>query len=195
MSFLLAVIASAFESDATLAARIAGGDPSALRRLYDRLAGRVRAVALRVLGRAVEADDVVQDTFVDVWGAAATYDPARGSLATWVTTIAQRRALDRLRRRGTRPLGDATLDELPVTGAGPHESVAEQQARARVVRALEQLTAEQRAAIELMYFRGLSQSETATELGVALGTLKSRVRAAMERLGDLLDEGAVEVAS
>ena len=108
--------------------------------------------------------------------------------------------------------GDALLDAVEVSAASPELAAvfaqqsetgrrdaafafAEQQARARVVRALEQLTAEQRAAIELMYFRGLSQSETATELGVALGTLKSRVRAAMERLGDLLDEGAVEVAS
>jgi len=189
VSFLLALIASVIESDATLAERIASGDEAALRRLFDRLGGRVRAIGLRVLSRAAEADDVVQDTFLEVWREAGTFDPQRGSLVTWVTMIAHRRAVDRLRSRGTRPLGDSVEAAATIAAAGdPSESAVEAQDRERVLRALATLGAEQRAALELMYYGGLSQRETAAELGVALGTLKSRVRAGMARLAALLDD-------
>lgn len=189
VSYLLALIVSLVEDDATLAARIARGEQAALERLFARLGGRVRAVALRVLGRPAEADDVVQDCFVEVWQRAREFDPQRGSLATWVTTISHRRAIDRLRRRATRPLpaDSAAVAAMPSDGT-PQESAADAQLRARVAGALGTLGADQRAAIELMYFRGLSQREAAEELGVALGTLKSRVRAGMRALGELLDE-------
>ena len=189
MSFLLALIASVIGSDATLAGRIAAGDEDALRRLFDRLGGRVRAIGLRVLGRAADADDVVQDCFLEVWRRAGEFDAGRGSLAVWVSTIAHRRAIDRLRRRGTRPVGESLDPDAAGAAEGdPRESAAETQVRERVERALASLGAEQRAAIELMYYGGLSQSETAAQLGVALGTLKSRVRAGMSRLAGLLDE-------
>ena len=189
VSFLLALIASVIESDATLAGRIAAGDEDALRRLFDWLGGRVRAIGLRVLARAAEADDVVQDCFLEVWRRAGEFDAARGSLAVWVSTIAHRRAIDRLRRRGTRPVGEPLEAEVLGTAEGdPRASAAEAQVRERIERALAALGAEQRAAIELMYYGGLSQSETAAQLGVALGTLKSRVRAGMSRLAGLLDE-------
>ncbi len=195
VSYLLALLASVIESDATLAGRIAAGDPAALRRLFDRLGGRVRAIAMRVLGRAVEADDVLQDCFVEVWQRAAEFDPERGSLATWVSTIAHRRAIDRLRRRATRPLGEEAPPVDAPPGAGdPQATVAEAQRRARVTQALAALTPEQRAAIELMYYGGLSQSESATQLGVALGTLKSRVRTGMAQLAGLLEELAQEAS-
>jgi RNA polymerase sigma-70 factor (ECF subfamily) len=187
VSFLLALIASVIESDATLAARIAAQDPAALRRLFDRTSGRVRAIALRVLGSAGDADDVVQDTFLEVWRSAAAFDGERGSLMTWIATIAHRRAVDRLRRRATRPLGP--LGDAPsLATADPRETAVDREARTRVVQALAALGDEQRTALELMYYRGLSQRETADQLGVALGTLKSRVRAAMSRLAALLDE-------
>lgn len=188
VSFLLALIASVFESDATLALRIAARDASALRRLFDRTSGRVRAIGLKLLGQPGEADDLVQDTFLEVWRAIGTYDEERGSLATWVTTIAHRRAVDRLRRRATRPLGDATPAESPTDRDDPHDTVAERQERARVLAALSALAADQRTAIELMYYRGLSQSEAAEAQGVALGTFKSRVRAAMGKLATLLEQ-------
>jgi RNA polymerase sigma-70 factor (ECF subfamily) len=192
VSFLLAVIASVFESDGTLALRIAARDPAALRRLFDRTSGRVRALALRILRSAGEADDVVQDTFLEVWRAIGSYDDARGSLATWVTTIAHRRAVDRLRRRATRPLGDAAPADGVSDAPDPRETAADREERARVVRALSALGAEQRAAIELMYYGGLSQSEAAEQLGVALGTFKSRVRAGMGQLATLLGHGNAE---
>ncbi|MEZ4403571.1 MAG: sigma-70 family RNA polymerase sigma factor [Kofleriaceae bacterium] len=198
MSFVLAWIASLFEVDSTLAQRIAGGDQAALRQLYDRLAPRVRAVALRVLGAAGDADDVVQETFLDVWNRAATFDPDRGSLVSWVTTIGHRRAVDRLRRRGTRPgPGDAgaAVAREPSADATPHESAEERQARERIVAALASLPRDQREAIELMYFHGMSQREAAEHTGAALGTFKSRVRAAMGRLSGLLDELAPEAGA
>ena len=189
VSYLLALIASVIESDATLAARIASGDQAALRRLFDRLGGRVRAIGLRVLGVPAEADDVVQDCFVEVWQRATEFDEERGSLATWVSTIAHRRAVDRLRRRGTRPLGEPTADGDQVAADGdPQASAADAQRRERVARALASLTPDQRAAIELMYYGGLSQSEIATRLGVAHGTLKSRVRVGMSQLAGMLEE-------
>lgn len=199
MPFVLAWLASLLEADPTLAKRIVAGDQVALRRLYDRLSGRVRAIALRVLGNAGDVDDVVQDTFVEVWNRANQFDPDRGSLVTWVTTIAHHRAVDRLRRRGTRPLAAPSTDsqqalELePSMIATPRETAEQRQARERVMAALQALSQEHREAIELMYFDGLSQAEAAERLGQALGTFKSRVRAAMARLGTLLGELGPEV--
>lgn len=203
MPFILAWLASLVEPEPELAQRIAAGDAAALRRLYDRLAGRVRALGLRVLGNPSDADDVVQDTFVEVWNCAAQFDPERGALSTWVTTIAHRRAVDRLRRRGTRPIASPDSPEAPgwmeehlaaQPGAqtaeivSPEDVAGQRQARERVVRALAALPKEQRQAIELMYFGGLSQSEAAAQLGQALGTFKSRVRAGMLQLEGLLSE-------
>lgn len=194
MSFVLSFIASLFAADPALMAAIAAGDTAALRRLYDQMGPRVRAVATRVLGNASDADDVVQETFVEIWHRAHTFDPARGSVVTWVTMLAHRRAVDRLRRRGTRSTapGDLVTDE-PTPTSSPHDSVEQRQARARIVDALGALPVEQRQAIELMYFHGMSQSEAAEHQGAALGTFKSRVRAAMARLGALLDELGPEV--
>jgi RNA polymerase sigma-70 factor (ECF subfamily) len=192
LSFVLAVVAGLWEDDAALVARLVAGDEDALRRLYDRLARRVRGIALRLLARPAEADDVVQETFVEVWRSADRYDPARGSLATWVSTIAHRRAVDRLRRPATRPLGEEIGSALVASSSSPQDNVAEGEVRARVTRALSALPPEQREPIELMYYRGLSQSESAELLGVALGTLKSRVRAGMARLGQMLEDPALE---
>lgn len=194
MSFVLAWIASLFEVDPSLMVQIAAGDHAALRRLYERLGPRVRAVATKVLGNPSDADDVVQETFVEIWNRAHAFDPDRGSLVTWVTMLAHRRAIDRLRRRGTRPTAAPPSAAAEVSsGDSPQESAEQRQARARIARALDELPAEQRQAIELMYFQGMSQSEAADHLGAALGTFKSRVRAAMARLGALLDELAPEV--
>lgn len=188
VALVLALIASVVESDATLAVRIVARDQAALRRLFDRASGRVRAIALALLGHHGEADDVVQDTFLEVWRSIGSYDERRGSLDTWVSAIAHRRAVDRLRRRATRPLGDAIVADRASDAPDPQESVAGSEERKRVAAALSALGEDQRTAIELMYYRGLSQREAAEQLGVALGTFKSRVRAAMARLATLLEQ-------
>jgi len=193
VSFLLAWIARLLEIEPTVMSQIAAGETAALRRLYDQLGPRVRAVATRTLGNASDADDVVQETFVEIWHRAHTFDPTRGSIVSWVTMLGHRRAIDRLRRRGTRPTAATTVETSDAASAdSPHETAAQRQARARIAAALAELPAEQRQAIELMYFEGMSQSEAAEHLGAALGTFKSRVRAAMGRLGSLLDELAPE---
>ncbi|MBK9036873.1 MAG: sigma-70 family RNA polymerase sigma factor [Myxococcales bacterium] len=193
MSIVLAWIASLFDVDPSLIERIAAGDAAALRQLYDRLGPRVRAVAAKVLGNPSDADDVVQETFVEIWHRARGFDPARGSLVSWVTMLAHRRAIDRLRRRGTRPTAAVAGADVELSSASsPHEDAAQRQARDRIAQALTALPDDQRQAIELMYFQGMSQSEAADHLGAALGTFKSRVRAAMTRLGTLLDELAPE---
>lgn len=190
---LLAWPARFLDTDPTLAAGMAAGDEHALRKLYDQLGGRVRALALRVLGNAAEADDVLQETFVHVWQRAEQFDPGRGSMSAWVSTIAHHRAVDRLRRRGTRPMAELSASEVEVVRGADLEEVEQRQARGRIQQALAELPPEQREAIELMYFAGLSQREVSDRLGVALGTVKSRVRAGMQRLSGLLEGFAPEV--
>jgi RNA polymerase sigma-70 factor, ECF subfamily len=174
--------------DLALVLRTARGDRQALRGLYERHASRAMALALRVLQRASEAEDVVQETFFEVWRRAPEFDPARGSPLAWIFTICRTRAIDHLRSRlaGARVLTQQEADPL-VTGS-PAESAEQRQARERIEAALMQLPAEQRRVLELAYFEGLSQSEIAGRTGEPLGTVKTRVRLGMEKLAGLLSE-------
>jgi RNA polymerase sigma-70 factor (ECF subfamily) len=199
LSFLLAIgarlgaLGGAGEDEAALLARIAGGERAALRSLYDRLSGVTFAVALRILTSRPEAEEVVQDCFLDVWTRARLYDPARGSARTWVVSIARNRAIDRLRSRGgAAKATDAARAEaaLAVEGTTPLETAERRQARERIQAALAELPAEQRQVLELGYFEGLTQSEIAERVGEPLGTIKSRVRAALEKLARTLADGA-----
>jgi len=168
--------------------RVAEGDKGALRLLYDRLSPTTMSIALRLLSRREEAEEIVQETFAMVWRVAATYDERRGSAAAWIATIARHRALDRLRaRRDTQSLGEL-VHLLADSGPTPHELVSASEEGARVRRALDALPAEQRSVLLLSYFQGLSQSEIAAHTGEPLGTIKTRVRLAMQKLGGLLRE-------
>lgn len=162
----------------TLLQRAAAGDPAAVGEFYDRYAGLVYGLALRILHEAAEAQDVVQEVFVQVWRQAVRYDAARGSPEAWVCTITRTRALDRLRRRAARREGPARAGPAP-SGIAPDETLA-------VRSALRSLSADQRQALELAYFEGLTQSEIARRLGEPLGTVKSRIRAGMLRLREAL---------
>jgi RNA polymerase sigma-70 factor (ECF subfamily) len=167
---------------------VANGEQAALRVLYDRHGPRVLAVALRVLRTKMEAEEVVQDTFIEVWKRAREYDPVRGSVSGWVTTMARNRAIDRLRTRGSEGrTSQAFAGEPPASPrATPLEDVEQRLARDRIGAALAELPGEQRAAIELAYFEGLSQREIAERTGEPLGTVKTRVRLAMAKLTALL---------
>jgi RNA polymerase sigma-70 factor (ECF subfamily) len=180
------------DEDAAHLLAIAHGERAALRTLYDRLGGHALAVALRILGARSEAEEVVQDVFLEVWTRASLYDPARGSARTWVLSMARNRAIDRLRSRGVAArVVDGVRAEVRPAEATPLESVVERQARERIQAALRELPAEQRQVLELGYFEGLSQSEIAARLNEPLGTVKSRSRAALEKLARLLSaEGA-----
>jgi RNA polymerase sigma-70 factor (ECF subfamily) len=181
--------------DRELLAQVARGDVGALRRLYDEHAARAMAIAFRVLRDPAEAEDVVQETFLELWRRSAQFDAGRGGAAAWVVTIARSRAIDRLRASGTagRALeGAATAPDQLVASAfaAPSEEAERRRDEKRVAAALEALPEEQRRTIELAYYEGLSQTEIAVKTGSPLGTVKMRVKLAMIKLGGLLKEGA-----
>jgi RNA polymerase sigma-70 factor (ECF subfamily) len=163
--------------------RLAAGEQAALGEFYDLFAGLVNAVALRVLRDVAEAEDVVQEVFVQIWRQAARYDPGRGSPEAWVSTLARTRSIDRLRARvaRTRPSAQGNSDLAASTNP---PNAAETLA---VRTALGELPAEQRRVLELAYFEGLSQTEIARRLDQPLGTIKTRTRAAMLRLRAALE--------
>jgi RNA polymerase sigma-70 factor, ECF subfamily len=202
-----------FTDDAALVGRIVAGSDDAIAAAYDRHAQAVFAAALRLVGDRVIAEDVVQETFLALWNRAETYDAARGSLATWLTTIARHRAVDRLRAAGRRPrtiaLGgigptgeeDAdALERLLATAAGtptvgdPVAAFAAVELRETLARALATMSDPERQVIALAYRDELTQSEIAARLGWPLGTVKTRTRRALHRLRSALAEIAPDLA-
>ena len=179
------------EEEARLCAWVAGGDARALKALYDRYAPRAKSVALRVLASAPEAEEIVQETFVEVWRRAARYEPGRGSVRAWIVTMARSRAIDRLRHRnvGERSVAGLAREDRPAGVASPLEDVEQRVERERVLAALAELPEAQRRVIELAYYEGKSQREIAEVTGEPLGTIKTRVRLAMDKLSGLLGGG------
>jgi RNA polymerase sigma-70 factor, ECF subfamily len=176
------------QQDRALLARVADGDMEALRVLYDEHVGRAMAIAMRVLRNQPEAEDVVQEAFLEIWRRADQFDDRRGGVAAWVVTIARSRAIDRLRSTGTtsRAVEAASGALIPPPEILPCEHVERRRDELRVAAALDQLPAEQRETISLAYFEGLSQSEIAAKTGNPLGTVKMRVKLAMAKLAKLL---------
>jgi RNA polymerase sigma-70 factor (ECF subfamily) len=188
--------------DEALIARLAAGDRAALDLLYDRYAGPVYALVLRIIADRQAAEDLLQEVFLRVWQRAATYQANRGRPLTWVLGIAHNLAIDEVRRRRRRPQGveerdDATVDNLlaamPSEEPGPAELAWERLRRAQIGVALQQLPPAQRAIIELAYFEGYTQSQMAERLGEPLGTVKTRLRLGMQKLRDLLQGQGLEV--
>src|SRR5689334_3493085 len=173
--------------DEALPALVARGDEQALAELYDRFGRVAYGVALRVLRDAALAEDAVQDGFLTAWRTAAGFDPARGKASTWLLTLVHRRAVDVVRREERRRAD--VLDDAPIaSGDATDESVEIRDERRRVQAALAKLPPDQREALELAYYGGLTQTELAERLGVPLGTIKSRMFTALSRLRDLLAE-------
>jgi len=181
--------------DDALLQRIAAGDEQALGALYDRWSPLVFSLCVHVLGDDDEAEEAVEETFWQAWRQAARYDITRGAVSTWLTTIARSRALDRLRakrRRQEDAMSDlsetkrAAVEETARRGDDPASGAEVSERRALVRQALLALPPEQREVLELAYFRGLSQTEIAERTGQPLGTIKTRVRLAMEKLRDRL---------
>jgi len=161
--------------------QIAGGDEKALETLYGRYCGVVYSVARRILGDVGAAEEVLQDIFYQLWRAASSFDPARGTLAGWLLVSARNRAITRLRRRG--PAGFEEIEEQRVASNFNLESSAAANEMMSLVRnALAALPQEQRQVFELAYFEGLTHSEIAERTGDPLGTVKTRLRTALGTL-------------
>ena len=178
--------------DQALMARIADGDSRALDALYDRYSRAVYGVALRILGESELAEDVVQETFWRVWRRARTFQSGRGKVAAWIFGIAHNLSVDELRRQRSRPRSVYDTDEMPVLRDREDSRMdvvadALENERGRLIgAALQHISADQREAIELAYFGGLSQSEIAERLQSPIGTIKTRIRLGLRKLRDLL---------
>jgi RNA polymerase sigma-70 factor, ECF subfamily len=178
-------------SDVRLVARCADGDEGALAELYDLFGRAAYALALRIVRDASQAEDVVQEAFLDLWRGAARFDPSRSRPASYLLTFVHRRAVDLVRREQARPQRGGDVEDIaarPGKDDVPASLVAREQG-ASVRRALADLPPPQRQVLELAYFSGLSQSEIAEHLGEPLGTVKSRTHVALARLRELLGEG------
>src|SRR5712692_6180663 len=186
LPLLLAALAPAAAADEALLRRVAAGDARALRQLYDRCAPAALALALRILRNRAEAEDTLQDAFIEAWKRARTFDARRGSATAWLLAIARSRALDRLRAKGSadRAAQAAAREEILPRALEPAE---ERQERELLQRALSALPPEQRETLELAYFEGLTQSEIAARTGDPLGTVKTRCRLALDKLAGLLE--------
>ena len=171
-------------SDGDLIQRAGDGDRGALETLYRRYSRSVLGLALRRLGDRGRAEDAVQDTFAAIWRSARSYKPDRGPGAPWLFAVARNAIADGGRRRLEPP---AEAPEEASQEAGPAERAEQEWVSWRVHRALEELPEHEREVVTLAYWSGLSQSEVAESLGVPLGTVKTRTRAALARLADILE--------
>jgi RNA polymerase sigma-70 factor (ECF subfamily) len=180
-------------ADAVLVARLTAGDEEALAEVWQRHGPLVYGLARRLTGDASTAEDVTQEVFVTLWQQPEHFDAQRGSLRAYLGVHAQRRAIDALRRDGRRTQREHRHHRLhPASEATPGDT-AECNALADVVRdAIGRLPAEQREAVELAYFKGLTQREVATALGIPEGTAKSRLRLAQTKLQSWLDPELLE---
>lgn len=168
----------------------ANGDQAALTRLYDSTNRMVYGLILRIVSNTHTAEEVLLDVYLQIWRKAETYTVSKGTVLAWLFTIARSRAIDALRSRASRESGQQ--DPLETAGAAvdrspsPEENSAIAQRRQFVQQCLAELPVDQREAIELAFFRGLSHSEIAETLKQPLGTIKTRVRLGMARLRESL---------
>jgi len=170
-------------ADDNLIERIANGEQQALLHLYDRYSSRVYALALRMLGDPMSAEEITQDVFLKLWSRARSYLSSRGALAPWLLTIARNTTLDRLRLERRRPaLADDEESEETWLDIADEESTSEEARWRSLHFAVQSLPPEQRQVIELAYYQGLSHSQIAEHLGWPVGTVKTRLRMGMDQL-------------
>jgi RNA polymerase sigma-70 factor (ECF subfamily) len=166
-----------------LIAQVARGDEQAFLQIYDRYASRVYGLTLHILGDSMLAEEVTQDTFLKLWSRARQYLAERGTFLPWLLTMARHIALDRLRLEKRRPALSDSNDPDDTWQVLPDNETTSEESRWRSMYfAVQSLQPDQRQVIELAYYQGLSQSEIAEVLGWPLGTVKTRLRAAMEKL-------------
>jgi RNA polymerase sigma-70 factor (ECF subfamily) len=174
-----------------LIARVARRERAAFEELYTRYANILYATALKFLKEDADAQDVVQDVFIQIWEKAKLYDPAKGKPLTWALTMTRNRSIDRIRaiQRRTRLRDDFQAETFVGESEGIREALTGVDAseKAQILRAaVNKLSAQQREIVELAYFSGLTQSEIAERLGEPLGTVKARARRGLMKLKELL---------
>jgi RNA polymerase sigma-70 factor (ECF subfamily) len=163
--------------EAALIARIRNGDETAMSELYDRYSGIVYGIALRVLGDTTAAEDVLQEVFLQLWRNPQAFDASRGRLPAWLAVIARNRAIDHLRKR---PPAEEDIEGLALSsGVNLENAAAQHEAVDKVRSVLANLAPEQRRALEMAFFQGMTHSEIASKTGEPLGTIKTRIRSGL----------------
>jgi RNA polymerase sigma-70 factor, ECF subfamily len=180
--------ADLLDNPVALLRQMVSGDGEAFRRFYDRYASLVYTFAFRLLGSRSDAEDLLQEVFLQVWRQAQSYSPERGSPEAWLITMTRSRAIDKLRSLRRRDISPLSPDQPPRLEGGTAVEPPTQASEARltVQGVLTKLPEAQRTVLELAYFDGLTQSEIAARLGEPLGTVKTRIRAGLERLRGFL---------
>jgi RNA polymerase sigma-70 factor (ECF subfamily) len=179
--------------DQEMIARIGRRDQGAFSALYDRLSGPLYSLAMKMLGDPAEAQDALQEVFLQIWSRAGTYDPEQSSVFSWTVLLTRSRVIDRLRARGrsSRVVVTSTEDAPIAADASTVESAADTAEKndeaVRVRYVLNNLPSEQREAIELAFFEHLSHHEIAARLGQPLGTVKARIRRGLLKLRERLN--------
>jgi RNA polymerase sigma-70 factor (ECF subfamily) len=179
------------DPDVNLVQRIVRKDTEALSSLYDRYSRLVFSVALKILSSQEAAEEVTQDVFVQVWHKADTYNVYQGKLVTWITSIARNRAIDQYRRSNVRPEGnsiswDDCCDDHSDDADGVENNIIDGHQRHMLQEAIQGLPEDQRQALSLAFFRGMTHQEIALELDQTLGTVKTRIRLALLKLRSLI---------
>ena len=178
--------------DPALLASVAKGDQQAFSQLYDHSSTLLYTLAFRILGNRAEADELLQDVYLEVWRKVVRYDVGRGTPIAWLITLTRSRAIDRLRSRSTKgqtatvPMDATMSSRVADLGPSPYETQADQELRMAVGSAMTVLPPAQQQALELAYYEGLSHSEIAARLNQPLGTVKTRIKLGMSKLRDSL---------
>jgi len=184
-------------ADQALVERVIARDPSALDEVYQRYARAIHSLVFRIVVDRSTAEDVTQDVFLKLWRQPESYNPARGSLGSWLLSVAHNRAIDMLRRRRVReerplPEGRETSEFIADGTVDPGDVAGLRESADAVRRALAKIPPAQRQAIEMAFFQGKTHAEISAELGEPLGTAKTRIRLGMRKLRTLLEsEGVV----
>ena len=179
-------------SDETLLKAIASGQQAALSALYDRYGRLAFSLAINIVSDSALAEEVTQDVFVQIWNKATSYQPEHGKVTTWLASVTRHRAIDMLRRQNVRPEGHQVGWEDGVPDL-PDDSIVEDvveltQRQTRIRQAVARLPAEQQQALGLAFFKGYTHQEIADTTGEPLGTVKTRIRLAMQKLKQVLEE-------
>jgi RNA polymerase sigma-70 factor, ECF subfamily len=191
MAVTMPLMSAAPTPDAELVARFSWQDETALSEIYDRYSSVLFGLALRVCQSRERAEEIVQDTFLKLWRNPRLFDPSRASLSTFLLTLVRNASIDMLRReRFTTPLEDEEGQPLPIASdqASPLEQAEHAQDAQQIRIAMAQLSAAHRQTVELAYFRGASREEIAQTMNVPVGTVKSRLKYALDKLKSALGE-------